>query len=397
MNKNKGKQMLLVLGFMAFLANGDNYAAATLISKIAQDLNLELSTATLSVTAYMLSFGIFTLLFGPLSDRFGKANVINTAAMGTAIFSILGAFAFNLPSLVFFRSMNGMFGAGIFPITMALVGETFDDDNRQKALGTVMGMAFLGGATATAIGGTIAYLGSWRAVYLLYGIGEALLALMMFKLLERDKPASKKLSIVGSYKNAITDFKFMRLVVLLFPIGFSVFGSFTYTGINIQELTGFNTLMVGLILSVFGVGTVIGGRIAPKVRKKLGNGFLLIAGIIGFVSLYSFSIYSDIYIKALGLFGYGVSFIFMQSTIIATAQEKLPHMKGTAMSLAAFNMFLGAGVGTSVNALIMTNYGTSRVFFIAAYLVLTVGSLAGFFVSEFEAEKNEKLIQEIVD
>ncbi|MDW2800191.1 hypothetical protein RZO55_21705 [Clostridium boliviensis] len=56
-----------------------------------------------------------------ISDRFGKVKIINIAAMGTSIFSILGAFAFNLPSLIFFRAMNGAFGAGIFPVTMALV------------------------------------------------------------------------------------------------------------------------------------------------------------------------------------------------------------------------------------------------------------------------------------
>lgn len=98
---NKKEKMILVLGLMAFLANGDNYAAAPLIINIAQDLNLTISTAAISVTAYMLAFGAFTLLFGPLSDRFGKVKIINIAALGTAIFSMLGAFAFNLPSLIF--------------------------------------------------------------------------------------------------------------------------------------------------------------------------------------------------------------------------------------------------------------------------------------------------------
>ena len=59
---NKKEKMILVLGLMAFLANGDNYAAAPLIINIAQDLNLTISTAAISVTAYMLAFGAFTLL-----------------------------------------------------------------------------------------------------------------------------------------------------------------------------------------------------------------------------------------------------------------------------------------------------------------------------------------------
>ncbi|WDC85759.1 MFS transporter [Caloramator sp. mosi_1] len=68
---------------------------------MAKDLNLKLTTAAISVTAYMLAFGVFTILFGPLGDRYGKTKIINIAAFGTAIFSMLGAFAFNLPSLIF--------------------------------------------------------------------------------------------------------------------------------------------------------------------------------------------------------------------------------------------------------------------------------------------------------
>lgn len=152
--------MITLLGLMAFLANGDNYAAAPLIINIAKDLHITIDVAAMSVTAYMLSFGVFTLLFGPLSDRYGKVKIINLAAIGTAVFSILGAFSFNLSSLIFFRTMNGAFGAGIFPVTMALVGQSFDDKNRHKALGKVTGLMFLGGATATAIGGALAYFGS---------------------------------------------------------------------------------------------------------------------------------------------------------------------------------------------------------------------------------------------
>ena len=96
----------------------------------------------------------------------------------------------------------------------------------------------------------------------------------------------------------------------------------------------------------------------------------------------------------MGLFGFGVAFIFKQSTIIATAQEKLPHMKGTAMALAAFNMFLGAGVGTSINGWVMETINTTIIFNIASYLFLIVGILAAIFVSQFEAQKKKSYASE---
>ena len=384
--KNKNK-MILLLGLMAFLANGDNYAAAPLIINISKELNLTLDVAALSVTAYMLAFGVFTLLFGPLSDRYGKVKIINIAAIGTAIFSILGGFAFNLPSLIFFRAMNGAFGAGIFPVTLALVGQSFDDKNRHKAIGKVMGLMFLGGATATALGGLLAYLGSWRLVYVVYGVSELILAIIILRTLERDQPVSTSFHLINAYKEPLGNFKFMRLVFTIFFVGFSVFGSFTYTGQLVQEITGYNLLIVGLILSFFGVGTVVGGRMAPKIKKKLKGNFLIVAGVLGSISLFVLSAVSSTTLIILSLFAFGVAFIFLQSTLVSTVQEKLPAKRGTAMSLASFNMFVGGAVGTTINGRIMTSYGTSQIFFNASVIILFVGIIAAFFVTEFEKSK----------
>jgi predicted MFS family arabinose efflux permease len=390
-SKNKNS-LILILGLMAFLANGDNYAAAPLIINISKELNISISTAAISVTAYMLSFGVFTLIFGPLSDRFGKVKIINIAAMGTSIFSILGAFSFNLPSLIFFRAMNGAFGAGIFPVTMALVGQSFDNNNRQKALGKVMGLMFLGSATATAIGGALSYFGSWRLVYMVYGVGELVLSIIMLKILERDKPVVDKLNFVEAYKVPFTNFSFIKTAMLIFFLGFSVFGSFTYTGNLIQENTGFNILVVGLILSLFGIGTVIGGRLAPILRKFLNNKFLIIAGIIGGISLYSISASQIVWILSAGLLGFGIAFIFMQSTLITTAQEMLPKMRGTAMSITSFCMFVGGAVGTNLNGNIMEAYGASRIYFNTAFVFLFVGILAAYLLARYEANKKQGIV-----
>jgi predicted MFS family arabinose efflux permease len=382
--KNK---MLLVLGLMLFLANGDNYAAASLLGDIAADLDLTLSRAAMSVMAYMLSFGAFTLVFGPLSDRFGKVKVFLVASTGTAVFSMLGAAAFNLPSLIFFRAVNGMFGAGIFPVALALVGETFDDENRQKAIAKTMGLAFLGAATATAIGGALAYVGSWRVVYLIYGVGELVLAIMMTRLLRRDKPAANRIGSLAAYRMVFSDPRFMRLTFMIFLVGFSVFGSFTYSGILIQRSSGFNVLAVGLILSVFGVGTVAGGRLAPKLRRTAKNLFLVITGTMGFASLYILSAGLNIMVTAIGLLGFGVAFVMLQSTLIATIMEKHPDIKGTVMSMSGFNLFLGGACGTYLNAALMKAYGTEIIFRSASFVFLAAALCTALFVARFELRK----------
>ena len=272
--------------------------------------------------------------------------------------------------------------AGIFPVTMALVGQSFDDSNRHKALGKVMGMMFLGAATATIVGGVLAYFGSWRLVYIVYGVGELILALLMLKLLEKDAPVVKKLNFVSAYKEPLTNYKFMRLVLTIFLVGFSVFGTFTYSGKLLQGITGYSVLGVGLILSLFGIGTVLGGRLAPKIKQKTGSAYFMIAGVIGFLAVLTLSISSDIYILSAGLFFFGLAFIFFQSALVATAQGMLPRMKGTAMSMASFNMFVGGAVGTSLNAKLISSYGISRIYLIAAILFLIVGGITTLFQRE---------------
>jgi predicted MFS family arabinose efflux permease len=311
-------------------------------------------------------------------------KVINIAAIGTAVFSILGGFAFSLPSLVFFRAMNGAFAAGIFPVTMALVGQSFPNESRHKALGKVMGLMFLGGATATAVGGALAYFGSWRLVYIVYGVGELALALLMLKMLKNDAPVVEKLNYISAYKEPLGNFAFMRLVLTIFFVGFSVFGTFTYSGKLLQELTGYSVLSVGLILSLFGVGTVLGGRAAPKIKKKTGSLYFIMTGVLGFLALYTLSAGQNIYALGAGLFFFGIAFIFLQSTLVAAAQEMLPKRRGTAMSMASFNMFVGGAVGTGINARLIGAYGISKIYLVASVLLLIVGIATSIFLRKKE-------------
>lgn len=376
MTDNRNKRLLLMLGLMTFLASGDNYSAAPLLLDISRDLGVGFGQATLSVTAYMLAFGLFTILFGPLGDRFGKTRILKWAAFGTAVFSCMGAAAFDLGSLIVFRAVNGAFAAGIFPVSIALVGESIGKEHRQKAIGKVMGMMFLGTASATAIGGLIAYIGSWRHVYLAYGIAEFVIAVIMLKMLAPSAGTIETLHLGRIYKKALSGKDLRRTVGIIFLVGFAVLGSFTYSGQLVQGRTQYNILFVGLLLTVFGLGTLFGARIAPRIREKLRSRFLICTGVLGLVSLIGMGLAPSAVLQGISLFGFGITFILFQSTLVARAQECLPAMRGTAMSLASFHMVLGGGVGTLVNRVFMQTWGIEVIYFVSAAVILVVGILS---------------------
>ncbi|HCM25110.1 MAG TPA: MFS transporter [Treponema sp.] len=375
--KHSKPLLLFILGFLAFWANGDNYAAAPLLPSIARDLGLSIPRAALSVTAYMLSFGLFTILFGPLSDKFGKGRVIKIAALGTSVFSILGGFSFNFESLVVFRAFNGIFGAGIFPVTMALIGSEFDDKSRQGAMAKVMGMMFLGGASATVIGGVLAQVGSWRTVYILYGIAELVLTLFVLRVVPDGDISEKPFNFAASYAEAFKRPGLLRTVAMVFFVGFAVFGSFSYSGHYVQNLTGFPIILVGLIVTAFGAGTAASSMLIPRVKPILGQRLLPVAGVVGAVSLALVVLASLFSVQVplmliLGFFGFGLAFVVLQSSLVMTAQSKLPQMRGTAMSLVSFGMFVGGGVGTQFNGILISLGGIAWIYAVAGIFILGV-------------------------
>lgn len=368
--KKNTSVLLFTLGFLAFWANGDNYAAAPLLVSIAEDLNLPVSRAALSVTAYMVAFGLFTILFGPLGDRFGRGRIIKTAAFGTAFFSIMGGLAFNFPSLVVFRSFNGAFAAGIFPVTMALIGETFSDEDRQGAIAKVMGMMFLGGASATAIGGVVAGLGSWRGVYILYGIAELALAIAVVRVVSSGKPSTDRFSLISSYRAAFAASGLPAVIGTVFFVGFAVFGSFSYGGHYVEHFTGLPLILVGLVVTAFGLGAVVGSRYVPLVRARLQRAFLPSVGLLGAAGLTILVFARSPWLMLIGFFAFGFAFVSLQSTLIMAAQMRLPQLRGTAMSLASFAMFLGGGIGTQVNGMLLDAFNPAIIYAPAGVFML---------------------------
>ncbi len=369
---NKTKRIVLILAIMAFFANGDNYAVTPLLSEIASDLDLTVQQASLSVTAYMLTFGLFTIFIGPMGDKYGRTRIINIAAFGTATFSCLGAVAFNLPSLIIFRAMNGAFAAGIFPVTMAFVGEVSTDKERRGNFGLVITMMTLGAAVAMIIGGFLATFASWRMVYLAYGIAEMIMSILMLKYLPKTKISDNEVSYLETYKKALNNKILLKTVSTIFLIGFAVMGAFTFSGTMLQERFEINVLFVGVILTSFGVGNIVGTFLPPMLSRNIQSHLLTISTVFGAIGALVFALSSSILVASVGLFLMGCAFVNLQSTLVERAQQSHPQARGTAMSMASFCIFVGGAIGTGIYGIVANNYNFTMVYIISALIFVVI-------------------------
>jgi predicted MFS family arabinose efflux permease len=204
----------------------------------------------------------------------------------------------------------------------------------------------------------------------------------MLKILEKHPGTVARFSLREAYGEALAKPDLIKTVSIVFLVGASVFGSFSYAGHFVQTRTGYNIFIVGLILTFFGVATVVGGRKTGALRQRLGNWLVLYAGILASASWGLMSVWHSPFALSLSLAGFGLGFIMIHPTLVATAQQLMPKRRGTVMSLVSFNLFVGGGVGTFVNGKILTAGGFGTVFSFAALLILLAGIIGAVHLQE---------------
>lgn len=376
-NKNINKNsIILLLGLAGFMVMADNWVVSPLLPAIAQNLNIDIAKAGLLITAYMIPFGIFQIIFGPIADRYGKKQVITLSIIMFTIATGLCALGSSITNLAIFRALTGIFAASVMPISLALIGDIFPMEERQQAIGTFMGISFLGQGLSMAIGGTIAYFLNWKGVFISYAalsLIPTILLISNYKKLPSEKNPNSE--ILKPYFRLLSNSKSLFTYIIVLLEGMFIIGSFSYTGSYIAKTYHFNYLSIGLILTAFGIMSVIGGRVSGKLANKLGEGKVISLGLslaaIADIIIYYFG--GNIYLLILGVALLGLGFILTHSTLLTRATGFAQKARGAAMSLVAFCFMGGGGIGTAIGGKIISSYSLNSLFIIyGSALVVTL-------------------------
>jgi multidrug resistance protein len=132
----------------------------------------------LSVSLYMVMVGVTTLLWGPLSDRFGRRVVLLVTLVLFIAVTIGCIFARDIGALIGLRAVQGAVVGSTVSVTQAIIADLFAPPERGYAMGVWTIPLLVGPIAAPAIGGAITQAWDWRATFtLLAGLGALLTAL----------------------------------------------------------------------------------------------------------------------------------------------------------------------------------------------------------------------------
>lgn len=373
----KTRTIILILGLAGFTVMADNWVVSPILPAISENFNVGIARAGLLITAYMIPFGLFQLVFGPLADRYGKRQVINFAMLFFSVAAALCAVAGNITQLAVYRALTGVFAASVMPISLALIGDLVPLAQRQSAIGSFMGISFLGQGLSMAIGGTTAYFLNWRGVFAIYALLAVVSTVLLFtagrKIPSHKNPDSK---LLAPYARLVGNPISLRTYLVVLLEGILIIGTFSYLGSYISRVYHYNYLYIGLIMTAFGLIAIVGGRLSGRLAAKWGRKTVLTLGLLSatIADILFYTAGGILPALVLGVALLGLGFILAHSTLLTIATEFAAHARGAAMSLVAFCFMGGGGIGTAIGGRIISSYGFPAFFEIHAVgLAILVG------------------------
>jgi EmrB/QacA subfamily drug resistance transporter len=144
------------------------------------------SWATWIATGFLLSSSVLTPILGKLGDSYGKKRmlVISLGIFGLA--SLGAAAAWDLPSLIFFRVVQGA-GAAVFPLSFGIIRDEFPPEKIGLGIGTVSSVFGVGGGVGLVLSGVIIEHLTWHWLFLI-GAVPVLASTVMLALYVPESP-----------------------------------------------------------------------------------------------------------------------------------------------------------------------------------------------------------------
>lgn len=264
-------------------------------------LNAAPDEITWTLTSYLVASAIFMPLTGYFTDRLGRQEYLIICILGFTVVSALCGAANSLTQIVAFRLLQGAFGAGLVPLSQAVMTDIFPKEDRGKAMALWGIGVMVGPVLGPSLGGYLTEVLSWRwTFYVNVPVGLVTL-LLVSKVPNTEKRARSMdwpglllistsiggLQYVLDRGNQADWFSsdvicFVSFLALSSLIAF-IFRSFSQKNQRIFDLAIFkdrNFTIASLLLGIFGLGLYGTMVIQPLMMESLLNYPVLTTGLV---------------------------------------------------------------------------------------------------------------------
>lgn len=260
------------------------------IPALQASFNIGIGEATRTLTAFLLGFSVGPILFGPLSDRYGRKPVLLFGLALYALAAVGCAYADHIGTLLLVRLVQGVAAGAAAALPAAIVRDVFSGHaalSRQSYVALVNSVAPL---IAPLIGAGLLTFGSWRLIYACLGaIGFLLLCLSAWGYQETRPPTADNgqpkqnvfRAALSGYGQVLRNKQYLVHAALLAASFGTMFAYITGSSAVFIDMLGLSNAAYGALFALTAAGTIIGAAGGGRLSRRYGADRLLMAGVIG--------------------------------------------------------------------------------------------------------------------
>jgi MFS family permease len=282
---NRRSWAVAFAGFCAFLGL---YATQPLLPMLERIFKTGKAEVSLTLTGTTLGVALAAPLVGLVADRLGRKRVMVYSATLLALSTLLDATATGLPSLVFWRFLQGLFTPGVFAVTVAYVQEEWAEGGAGRAMALYVAGTVIGGFTGRMLSGLIVSYWNWHWAFVVLGLlgGAAAFGLQAWLPEERHfNRAAQGGSLLSGLKTHLGNAHLRATFAVGFGVLFSLVATFTYVTFHLAAPPfGLGPLAIGLLFCTYLFGAAVTppcGRIIDRWGHRTAAAVAMGTGIAG--------------------------------------------------------------------------------------------------------------------
>jgi DHA1 family inner membrane transport protein len=366
---------LIALALSAFAIGTTEFVIVGLLPTMAQDLNVSIPSAGLLVSLYALGVAIGAPVLTALTSRWNRKHVL-LSVMG--LFVIGNLVAWQAPSfeaLVIARILTGLAHGVFFSIGSTIATGLVPKEKGASAIAIMFTGLTVALVTGVPLGTYIGQIFGWEATFLTVSILGLLAMIGSAILVPNNLKQAKPTNITAQLK--VLTHPRLLLVYAITAIGYGgTFITFTYLASILNEVSGFDSSSVALILLVYGVSVAIGNIWGGKMADKFGPIkalTIIFTGLASILFMLSFTAYNPITavltILVWGAFAFG-NVPGLQVYVVKLAEKHTPDAVDVAsgLNIAAFNV--GIAIGAWGGGNIVAEHGLMNTPWVGSIVVL---------------------------
>jgi len=357
--------LVAILSLGTFIIFFQGFMVAPILPHLSGLFRVSVRHVSFIEPAYLLSYGISTLIYAPLSDRYGRFKVIIFSLSGFILITASTGLAESIDQLIFLRLLTGLIAGGVAPTTIGWIGDCFPYEKRGHALGLFFGFMAAGTAFGSSTGALLTAFAGWRALFwIVAGMGLLILIVLLFNrrsFLQKKQTAAKLKNMITEYYNILKLPRGQRTYSFVLLNSMFHSGIFAWTGYYFFSNYHLDEKSVGLALLGYGIPGLLLGPMIGKMADRYGRNKIIPTGItIGALSTLLLAMHLPLPLSCLLVATLSLAFD-MTHPLFAAIITTLSERKGVAIGLFAFVMFMGYGLGSLILSLII-NIGINESF-----------------------------------